>query len=166
MSIQELLINLEEQDIQHRQLVELAEQKRLMLIQNDVEQLNGIVNRESKIVRHISTLEQQRVEILGQYLIKRGFRPDPRITISDLVKILFKAEEKEALMEAQQTLIRTMSELKEKNKLNQLLIQQSLTFVNYSLDLMTGGPEDDALYRHPGQQGTGYNRPGLYDARV
>jgi hypothetical protein len=48
-------------------------------------------------------------------------------------------------------LIRIVSELRSANELNQQLLEQSLSFVNMSLDLLTDSPEDDFIYKKPTQ---------------
>lgn len=164
MSIQPLLETMDKLQEAHEALLELAKGKTEVLVSNDIDQLNMIVNRENKWVRAITEANQQRIQIIGSYLISRGYNPNPKITVSDLIKVIFKAEEKQALMEAQQKLLVTIEELKESNVINQQLIEQSLAFVNYSLDLVIGAPEDDMVYRNPNQVKSG-NRLGMFDRR-
>ena len=75
----------------------LPRMKTPVLVSNDIDQLNMIVNRENKWVRAISEANQQRLQLVGTYLISRGYNPNPKITVSDLIKVIFKAEEKQAL---------------------------------------------------------------------
>jgi flagellar biosynthesis/type III secretory pathway chaperone len=166
MSIQELLNIMEQLNEAHMQLMELADRKRHVLIKNQVDELNQIVNQESKVARLITDLDQKRVESIGDYLIKRGFRPDPRVTVSDLIKMMFKAEEKQALQAAQKRLLDTLVKLKERNTLNQQLIEQSLAFINYSYDILLGPPEDEVVYRNPAHQQGAVKRTGLFDTRA
>ncbi|GFZ97608.1 hypothetical protein GCM10008018_49830 [Paenibacillus marchantiophytorum] len=164
MSIQPLLDTMDKLQEAHEALLELAKGKTPVLISNDIDQLNMIVNRENKWVRAITEANQQRIQIIGSYLISRGYNPNPKITVGDLIKVIFKAEEKQALMEAQHKLLATIEDLKANNVINQQLIEQSLSFVNYSLDLVMGPPEDDLVYRNPNQARSG-NRLGMFDRR-
>lgn len=164
MSIQPLLETMDKLQEAHEALLELAKVKTPVLVSNDIDQLNMIVNRENKWVRAIAEANQQRIQIIGSYLISRGYNPNPKITVGDLIKVIFKAEEKQALMDAQQKLLVTIEELKVSNTINQQLIEQSLSFVNYSLDLIIGPPEDDMVYRNPNQVRSG-NRLGMFDRR-
>lgn len=163
-SIQALLESMEKLQEAHEALLELAKAKTPILVSNDIDQLNMIVNRENKWVRAIAEANQQRIQIIGSYLISRGYNPNPKITVGDLIKVIFKAEEKQALMEAQQKLVVTIEELKKENVINQQLIEQSLAFINYSLDLVIGPPEDDMVYRNPNRAKSG-NRLGMFDRR-
>ncbi|MNY67586.1 hypothetical protein D3C86_2052050 [compost metagenome] len=58
-----------------------------------------------------------------------------------------------------------MLRLKKANELNQKLIEQSLTFIDYSLDLLVGRPNQEFTYHHPADKGYTSNRSGLFDAR-
>lgn len=166
MSIQGLLDTMEQLHGLHTQLLETAEQKRHVLVGNQVGELNKLVNHEAKIIRQIADLDRVRVEAINEYLIKRGFRPDPRVTITDLVKMIYKAEEKQQLLTAQKKLVDVLTELKRMNVLNQQLIEQSLAFINYSYDLLLGPPEEDVIYQKPTQMPGALKRNGLFDTRA
>ncbi|MGG2197697.1 flagellar protein FlgN [Paenibacillus validus] len=150
----------------HLSLLELAELKKAALIQNDVEALTQIVTKENKWIKQIGELDADRVEAIGQFMIEKNFKPNKRVTVSDLTKIIFDAEDKKKLIEAQRQLLNTIRKLREQNQLNQQLIEHSLAFVNYSLDLIVGPPDDDVLYHRPQHQPSGYKRPGLFDTRA
>ncbi|WNR44690.1 flagellar protein FlgN [Paenibacillus roseipurpureus] len=164
MSIQPLLVTMNTLQEAHEALLELAKSKTQVLINNQVDELNAVVNRENKWIRAISDANQQRIQIISSYLISRGYNPNPKITVSDLIKVIFKAEEKQALREAQEKLLATIEELKSSNVINQQLIEQSLAFVDYSIDLIFGPPEDDVVYKNPNQN-KGMSRQGLFDRK-
>jgi len=149
----------------HENLLELAERKKQVLIQNDVEQLMQIVSKENKLVKQIGELDQQRVEAIGQFMIEKGYKPNPKVTVSDLTKIIFNVEDKKALLGTQKQLLGNIHRLKEANRLNQHLIEQSIKFINYSLDLIVG-PDDDGFYQNPLQQNKGYNKSGFFNAKA
>lgn len=150
----------------HEQLLALSEQKTEVIVRNNVEELNRIVGKESRLTAHIASFDQQRVSAVGQYLTAKGYRPHPYITVSDIVKLIVKMEEKQAIQEAQRKLLNTIERLKEVNGQNQQLIEQSLTYIEYSLDLIVGPPDDEATYQHPANQYAGTKRSGLFDTRA
>ena len=127
--------------------------------------LNLIVNKESKLVRHIDELDKQRFNEISKYLISRGYKPNPQITVSDLIRLIFKAEEKQALLHAHKQLMVVLEKLKQMNISNQQLIQQSLSFIDYSIDLVLGPSDDDIVYRNPSQQKSD-KRAGMFDRRA
>ncbi|WP_284643212.1 flagellar protein FlgN [Paenibacillus silviterrae] len=166
MSFQALLETMSALNEIHNTLLELAEQKKHVLINNQVEQLTQIVTKENKLLKQIGELDERRVEVIGEFLMEKGYKPNPRVTVGDLTKIIFNVEEKKQLTDAQKQLMGTIRKLRDLNQLNQELIQHSLAFVNYSLDLIVGPPEDDVLYQNPQLQSNAPKRQGLFDTRA
>lgn len=150
----------------HESLLELANDKTQMLVRNEVDKLNQIINKESKLVRLIAEIEQERVQVINEYLLSRGYNPNPKITISDLVRVIFKAEDKQGLSKVQMSLLQVLLELKKRNAINQQLIEQSLAFIDYSLDLVLGAPEDDVVYQKPNHRTYGMKRLGILDTKA
>lgn len=150
----------------HALLLELAERKKQVLIRNQVDQLMMIMTKETKLIKQISEADQQRVEAIQQFLLEKGYKPNAKVTVSDLTKIIFNVEDKKLLLETQKNLLATIRKLREINQINQNLIEHALAFINYSLDLIVGPPDDEAVYHHPQQQSPGPKRPGLFDTRA
>lgn len=166
MSIQSLLETMARLQEAHEELLQLAQKKTRILVENDLDQLNLIVNKESKWVRTISEANNQRLQITNSYLISRGYNPNPLITVSDLIKVIFNAQEKQGLSQAQQKLVEIINQLKSINGFNQQLIEQSLSFIDYTVDLVLGAPEDDVVYRNPSLQASGVKRQGIFDTKA
>ncbi|OXM86366.1 flagellar protein FlgN [Paenibacillus rigui] len=150
----------------HMTLLELAEQKKQVLIRNDVEQLMQIVSKENKLVKQIGELDLQRIEAIGQFMIEKGYKPNPKVTVSDLTKIIFNVDDKKTLVGLQRQLLAAIRKLKEVNQVNQQLIMQSLQFIEYSIDIIAGPPEDEVVYQHPQHASYGAKRSGLFDTRA
>lgn len=149
----------------HITLLELAEQKKQVLIHNDVEQLMRIIARENKLMKQVEELILQRNEATGQFMIEKGYKPNPKVKISDLTRIIFNIEDKKLLIHLQKQLMENIRKLQEANQINRQLVEQSLQYINYSLDLISSPPEDDLVYQHPKQRAYGTRRPGLFDTR-
>lgn len=152
MSFEALIQTMDELNEVHSNLLELAEQKKHVLIHNDVDQLTQIVGKETKLMKRIGELDEQRIEAIGRFLIEKGYKPNPRVTISDLTKIIFNIDDKKLLLESQKQLLGTIRELREKNRLNQQLIEHSIKYIDYSLDLIAGPPLDEVVYHNPQHQ--------------
>jgi flagellar biosynthesis/type III secretory pathway chaperone len=150
----------------HSTLLELAEQKKQVLIHNQVEQLTQIVSAESRLLKRIGELDEERIRVIGEFMMDKGYKPNPKVTVSDLTKIIFNPEEKKQLLDQQRNLMGTIRKLREINQLNQQLIEHSLHFIDYSLDLLVGPPEDEAVYQNPQLQQRGMKRQGLFDTKA
>jgi flagellar biosynthesis/type III secretory pathway chaperone len=166
MAIQELLLTMDKLNEIHLVMLELAELKTTVLVQNQVEKLNQIVNKETSLMKRITELDHQRIEDISRFLIHKGYRANANITVEDLVKLLFKAEEKQALKQSQKILLGTLDKLKDLNLLNQQLIKQSLAFVDYSIDLLSHVSDADIVYHHPNDRGYSGNKSAMFDAKA
>ncbi|GKS14104.1 flagellar protein FlgN [Paenibacillus chitinolyticus] len=150
----------------HQELRELGTRKREAILQNSIEELSAIVQKESKAVKEIQELDQRRVVKINEYMVTRCYKTNPFITVGELVKLVFKAEEKQQLMDCQERLLKEIRQLKELNALNQQLVEQSLGFIDLSLDLLTATPEQDAIYANPTQQGQARRKNAYFDTRA
>jgi flagellar biosynthesis/type III secretory pathway chaperone len=166
LAFQQLLDIMAELEQLHQEVLDMAEQKKQVLIRNDINELNRIVHKEHQLLKQIGESEDRRKEAIDRFLIARGFRPNPLVTVKDLIKLAFKADDKMALMGAQAALSSTLIKLKEANALNQKLLEQSLMFVNHSLDLIIGVPDDDVIYQKPTIQGQSLKRPVIFYTRA
>jgi len=149
----------------HQTLLELSQQKTSILVANQVDKLNQIVNKERNIIKEIKELDNRRIDEINEFLLEKGYKPNPKITIEDFSKLVFKADEKHSIKEAQEKLLRIIGKLKEHSQLNQSLIEQSLAFIEYSLDIVLGPPEDEVVYHKPLQQ-QNMMRSGMFDRRA
>ncbi|OKP85571.1 MULTISPECIES: flagellar protein FlgN [Paenibacillus] len=165
MPLTTLLELLERLDEAHIQMLDLAAFKKQTIMDNKVDGLIDILNRESKLMKLIEQLEEQRAQAAYAFLQGVGIRSNLNLNLSELSRLVFDPEDKSRLLHIQQKLSGTLRRLKQANELNQKLIEQSLTFIDYSLDLLVGRPNQDFTYHHPSDKGSGSTRPGLFDAR-
>ena len=162
-----VLFEVMEQMIQHHDaLLGLSEQKVTVLVDNKVEELNRIVHKEAQLVRQLGECENRRVDAVIQFLISKGFRPTPHITMNEIIKLIFRQEDKETATLLQKSLLNRVDKLKQLNEKNNQLIEQSLAFIEYSLDLVIGPPEDDTIYHNPAHRTAGHKRNGYFDTRA
>jgi flagellar biosynthesis/type III secretory pathway chaperone len=166
LSIQEVIRSLESLNDTHETLLELGEQKKQVLIRNQVNELTQITNQESKLMKQVTEQEQQWLGNTSKFLEEKGYKPNAAMTMSELVKLVFKAEEKQALLDVQHKLMQTIEKLKEMNALNQQMIEQSLSYIDYTLDLMTGAPDQDMFYQKPSQQTQKSKGKGFFDTKA
>ncbi|MDB5052775.1 MAG: FlgN protein [Bacilli bacterium] len=165
MSIEGLLQTMDRLILTHLALLELAEKKTSILVHNQVDKLNKIVNKETNLMKQVMALDLQRIEDISEFLLEKGYKPNPKITVDDLAKLVVKAEDKKMLKDAQVKLLTTIDELRKLNVLNQQLIEQSLAFIEYSIDIISSPNDEDVVYHHPNDRFNGSGRSGLFDAK-
>jgi flagellar biosynthesis/type III secretory pathway chaperone len=146
MAVQDLIETMERLVQLHDSLLELAEQKTKVLVNNEVAKLNQIVNKESQIVKQVAECDQRRVGASALVFMEKGYKPLRDITVSEVRKFTVKADDKLRLHNLQLSLADKIAKLRQQNDLNQQLIRQSLAFIEHSFDILVGPPEDDAVY--------------------
>ncbi|MDF9840134.1 MULTISPECIES: flagellar protein FlgN [unclassified Paenibacillus] len=165
MALTKLLELLERLDDTHLQMLNLAAVKKQTIMDNRVDGLIDVMNRESKLMKLIGQLEEQRAEAAYIFLQGVGIRSNLNLNLTELSRLVFDPEDKSRLQQIQQKLSGTLQRLRAANELNQKLIEQSLTFIDYSLDLLVGRPNQEFTYHHPADKGYTSSRSGLFDAR-
>lgn len=131
MKFDSLIRILEKQLKLYTSLYEIAISKVDVIKGNDISTLNQMMNNEQKHITAITALENERIKELQQlFQTSSGSQP----TMSECIE---KAdiEQKLILEDLYKNLTDLLQKIKDQNELNQELIQQSLQFVNYSLDL-------------------------------
>lgn len=150
----------------HRELFDIGEQKKEALISNRVDLLNEQVNKETRLIRNISELEKERLEAAMNFLISRGYAPNPQVTLANLIQIVYKVSDKQALQEIHVELLDVTSKLKQQQKLNNDLLHHSMDYIEYSINLMVGYSDDDATYSDPSKRNQSVKRPGFFDTKA
>lgn len=165
MALTTLIESLTRLDETHEELLRLAAVKKQAIMDNKVEALIELTNKESKLTKLTGQLEQQRMDAAHDFLQTVGIRSKLNLNLTELSRLVFDPEDKARLQHIQQKLGSTLRELKKANELNQKLIEQSLVFIDYSIDLLVGRPNQDITYQHPSAKGGYTGRPGIFDTR-
>ncbi len=124
---------------EHDALLDLAKEKKTILIQNDMKRLSQIVKEEPVHLKRIEQLEQQRLERMGQVTMTEWLQDHPE----DVASL--------------RRLLQTIGQLKRLNDLNAELLEQSLHYLDWHLQLLI--PEaDDFTYGQSALDRTYFNR--------
>ncbi|WP_227937248.1 flagellar protein FlgN [Alkalihalobacillus deserti] len=124
----------------HEPLHDLAVKKVEPIKKGDMKVLEAIVREEAKLAYKLQTTEMLRSKVVRTFLLEQGEAKEA-VTMSD-VKRFATVEEKLQLEQLQLKLVDDVQKLKTQNEMNQELIEESLRFVNLSLDLMLPHKED------------------------
>lgn len=166
MTVQSIIQRLDNLNDIHLALLEIGERKKQVLIANDVGELTHMTQQESSLMKRVAEEEELWLAEIAAFLEAKGYTPEPHMTMSDLLNLIFHEEDKEALTAAQYRLLATVEQLKELNALNQQLIEQSLSFIDYTLNLMTEDPADHVTYQNPTKQGKSSAGKGIFDTKA
>ncbi|WP_055106062.1 flagellar protein FlgN [Paenibacillus ihumii] len=166
MSVQDLIDALEQMDQRYEALLEVMLEKKQAIISNEYEGLVRTISKESKMLKGIEEQEKQILASAQAFLQSKGIKSRLELTITELLRLVFDPEEKRALSEIQNKLSDRLSKLKQINTLNQSLIDQSLSFIDFSLNLMVGGMDEEATYAPPQQQERRTSARSSFDTRA
>ncbi len=117
----------------HRGLLQLAEQKTEAIKKSDISTLQQMMTKEQKYVMAIRQLESERMSLLSHMSEER--------TVSRYAEQL-EEKERTKLLQLANELRDTIARLKAQNELNMQLLQQSLQFIHFTLDLMIPNEQD------------------------
>jgi flagellar biosynthesis/type III secretory pathway chaperone len=114
----------------HESLLDLGLSKTEIVKKGDMEGLQQMLKDEQKHIAAINMMEKERHKAAKQFL---GSNAED-ITISNCIANA-EPELKETLSQLQTDILAVIEKLQDRNELNQMLIYQSLQFVNMSLDM-------------------------------
>lgn len=155
----------------HQALLQLGEDKRGVLVNNKVNELAAIVNQENKLLKQVTQVEAQWREAIATLVKSAGLQPNPSLTVSDIMQLVKDPADRQRLQDAQQRLLDVIGKIRSTNENNQKLIEQSLAYINYSIDLYTGGFGQEPVYGNPAKNKSGATAPrgkknAIFDTRA
>jgi len=166
MIIQELIQILRQMVGLHLKLSECAKLKKRLIIENKVEDLTKLMGQEARLMRLVEEEDARRQEAITRFLYEQGVRLQGRISVSELAKLVRERDLKLELLTAAAQLTKCVKRLKEQNALNQMLIQQSLQFIAFNMDLILGEPESAVTYRKPATSAYELQRKAVLERRA
>lgn len=118
----------------HSQLLEVANEKRSILVSGDTHGLQVLVHKESLYIDEIQKLEADRKQQVQEYMDIQGVTGQT-FTLDELMKVIKTPADQTALQTVAKKLRSLIQELSHVNESNQQLIQTSLSFVQYSIGM-------------------------------
>lgn len=118
----------------HRELLDASLRKTEILKEGDVDEMQKVFAVERKLLRKIEQAEQTRMEIVSHLTETLGLDEEP--TITKILEHVTDETERNSLADVTIELTETITELKAQEKLNLELLNQSMQFVQMSLDLL------------------------------
>lgn len=119
----------------HRKLLQVSVEKTNAVKAGKIEALQKLLVQEQKLIRLSEQAERKRQESVDAWALQAGVTLE-NTTVSNMMLHLTEPEQRE-LETTAITLTELVTKLKQQEQLNQVLISQSLQFVQLSLDLLS-----------------------------
>lgn len=148
------LINILKREIEiYGKLLKISKDKTEIIAKEKVTELENITKLEQTFVSDIGKLETQRDEIVRNLSNDIGINASD-VTISSLIKHL-DLEKAQKLEFCKNKLLEIINEIKTVNDLNSKLIQNSIDYINFSLNVLSSVPEVNNNYSNTGNTNEG-----------
>jgi flagellar biosynthesis/type III secretory pathway chaperone len=119
----------------HQQLLQLAKEKRAFLIEGNVSKLEVVIGKESKYTEIIRKLDEQREQQVQQFMLEKSC-VDGTYTMGKLIEMVDNLQEKYYFSSITENLKGIVHEISQLNKNNQQLIQMTLSYIQYSINIL------------------------------
>lgn len=148
----------------YKDLLELSNKKKIIVVEGKVSELDKIVKIEQNMIFDLGQLEklrEQEVQKLCELM-----KLEAKTTVTELIKQLPENLSKELAI-LQKQMGSTLTELQNVNKLNGELIQQSLDYIEYTVNMVTSSGQTSSLYDDLEPSGKKLeNKRSLFDTKV
>lgn len=136
------LINVLEKEYElYRELNSLAGDKKKVIIDNDIEELGQLLEKDKQLINSLEELETKRNELINQFKEQNNIE-SKEIKFKQLVdKVSSPWHEK--LLSIRKKLVEIIDELHRQNQQNKTLVEQSLKYNNFSVDMIMKFLEPD-----------------------
>ncbi len=162
-SIQQLKDTLIKENELYTQVLKLAEKKTKVIVNGDIKELENITKKEQQYIMTMGTFEKIRRSILTN--IAEELNIEAITSVSELILFIDEGigNEVDAL---RNDLLKTIGSLKSANEGNEKLINQSLQYINFNLEILTHSPEDGNRYSNKASENKEIKSINFFDMKV
>ncbi|ENH98391.1 hypothetical protein J416_00349 [Gracilibacillus halophilus YIM-C55.5] len=135
MSVQTIISHLSKLIDLHHSLLKVSKKKTEVLKEGKIDDLQALLTQEQKHVQAVNQIEQKRIEAVEDWANANKLNPAD-ITVSVIIEQYTEGNDKETLEKNTVELAEILMELRRQEDLNKQLTEQSLQFVQLSLDMI------------------------------
>ena len=153
----------EEQAEYYEQLLALSEEKKETVIKNEIDSLQKITDLENILISKNSRADKNREQLMSDLASVYGFARE-QLSVEKLLSITTDEPESARIRAAAAGIRKTAEELGAINKQNRTLIENSLDYINFSVNLIKGAMQNEpTFYSASGDEID--NGRGFFDAK-
>jgi len=133
----------------YESILKLSMDKKDVIVAGKVTELEGMTKLEQSIILKLGKLEGEREELTGKLADALKIEPS-EVTLSGLAKMI-PDEQGIRLRNCQDSLLRTVNDIRSTNTLNSKLIRNSLDYIDFSVNILTNAGAGGNNYSNSGQ---------------
>lgn len=160
--INELIDILYSQANNYDELLVLGKEKRNVIIENNTEMLQKITQAENSIIGRNQRMENKRLAILKDIANVLN-RDADELTLSSLAEFISGQAEHSELVKVRGILKDTLDQLKIENDRNAKLLESSIDYINFSINLVRSSLPEESY--HSTRKQTPGEEKGFFDAK-
>lgn len=162
-SVEQLILALNKEYEIYQEVLEIAKQKRKIIVEGKIKDLDDITSKEQTMILSIGKLENIRQAILQNIVNELDI--DEAQNISQLSKYL-DDKSKEEILAIRDKFDGILKSVKNQNDLNSKLIQQSLEYIEFNKNLLTSLENQGSTYSSNADEKDMKIKSNLFDARI
>ena len=162
-SVEQLITVLKKEYDIYRDYIDLAKKKKEIIITGNVKELDHITSLEQDMILNMGKIDKIRVAIIGNLLNELQVKEIENI--SELVPYL-EEQDRDKVLGLKDKLEKVLQEIQECNELNGKLIQQSLEYLDFNLNLMTSANTQGTTYGNRADEKNVKSKPNLFDVKI
>lgn len=159
--VDQLKLVLNEELEVYKKLLDITISKKDIIANNQIKELDQMTKVEQTLILQIGQLEESRETLTSN--LKNHFG-DQELNMQRLIDYL-PEEDKDFLFDLREDLLKTLTVIDSENKLNKTLIEDSLEYVNFNLDLLTA-VNNDGSYENTATEKEVGSRKNLFDVKI
>ncbi len=145
-NISSLIAVLEKEYKYHQKLCESAREKKEAIIENKVEDLTGVIEKEEDLINDLNTLENKRTNILKE--IAEDFDLNDDTPNYKMLKSELGSKQKVELKNIRKKLLNTIENLQKVNEENKVLLEEAVNLNKFSFELIANSlAPENATYK-------------------
>lgn len=132
----------------YKEILKISEDKTDIIVEDKVDDLKPMVEREETLVTQYISLEKERINIVKEFAKSKG--------INEVLKVEALCEyfpdDADEMRRLRDEILEVTKKIKVKNSLNQELVKNSLDYISFSVGLITGTSTGTGTYGKAGAQ--------------
>ncbi|MCD5413688.1 MAG: flagellar protein FlgN [Clostridiales bacterium] len=162
-SIKQLEETLLQEEKMYSEILDLGRKKVDVIKGAKLKELEKMTDQEQEYIFKITTFEKIRGSVIANICEELG--QSQVATITDCLPLIKKEKERETINKLRNQILSIIEEIKETNKTNEILMQERLDFIQFSIELLTTDPSDGNNYNQSAA-GQDKQKTNLFDVSI